>query len=108
MVKLNKKYLKPLKNFYVIGLITFVIWMLFFDAHSWLLHNDLNKDIEALEDEKKYYKNEMKKDKKAIRELSTDQGVEKVARETYYMKKHDEEIYIIEYEDSLPKSKKNE
>ena len=50
----------------------------------------------------------MKKDKKAIRELSTDEGVEKVARETYYMKKHDEEIYIIEYEDSLPKSKKNE
>ena len=82
--------------------------MLFFDAHSWLLHNDLNKDIEALEDEKKYYKNEIKKDKKAIRELSTDEGVEKVARETYYMKKHDEEIYIIEYEDSLPKSKKNE
>lgn len=82
--------------------------MLFFDAHSWLLHNDLNKDIEALEDEKKYYKNEMKKDKKAIRELSTDEGVEKVARETYYMKKHDEEIYIIEYEDSLPKSKKDE
>ena len=57
MVKLNKKYLKPFKNFYVIGLITFVIWMLFFDAHSWLLHNDLNKDTEALEDEKKYYKN---------------------------------------------------
>ena len=82
--------------------------MLFFDAHSWLLHNDLNKDIEALEDEKKYYKNEMKKDKKAIRELSTDEGVEKVARETYYMKKHDEEIYIIEYEDSLLKSKKDE
>lgn len=108
MAKFKKKYLKPFKNFYIIGLVTFAIWMLFFDTHSWLLHNDLNKDIEALEDEKQYYKNEMTKDKKAIKELSTDQGVEKVARETYYMKKPNEEIYIIEYEDSIPKSKKDE
>ena len=108
MAKFNKKYLKPLKNFYVIGLIVFAIWMLFFDAHSWLLHNDLNKDIEALENEKKYYENEMAKDKKAIKELSTDEGVEKIARETYYMKKPNEKIYIIEYEDSIPKSKKDE
>ena len=108
MAKFNKKYLKPLKNFYVILLIVFAIWMLFFDAHSWLLHNDLNKDIEALENEKKYYENEMAKDKKAIKELSTDEGVEKIARETYYMKKPNEKIYIIEYEDSIPKSKKDE
>jgi len=79
-----------------------------FDTHSWLLHNDLNKDMEAFENEKQYYKNEMHKDKKAIKELSTDDGVEKVARETYYMKKPNEEIYIIEYEDSIPKSKKDE
>lgn len=108
MAKFNKKYLKPLKNFYVLGLIAFAIWMLFFDAHSLLLHKDLNKDIDALEDEKQYYINEMKKDEKAIKELSTEEGLEKVARETYYMKKPNEEIYIIEYEDSIPKNKDDE
>ncbi|MBT8245500.1 MAG: septum formation initiator [Winogradskyella sp.] len=108
MAKFNKKYLKPFKNFYVLGLIAFVIWMLFFDTHSWLLHRDLNKDIEALENEKQYYKNEMQKDERAIKELSTEEGIEKVARETYYMKKPNEEIYIIEYEDSIPKTKDDE
>lgn len=108
MAKFNKKYLKPFKNFFVITTIGFVIWMLFFDTHSYLLHGDLNKEIEALESQKEYYRNEMKKDQKAINKLSTDEGVEKVARETYYMKKPNEEIYIIEYEDSIPKNKEDE
>ena len=50
----------------------------------------------------------MAKDNKAIKELSTEEGVERMARETYNMKKPNEEIYIIEYEDSIPKSNKNE
>lgn len=108
MPKFNKKYLKPFKNFYVIGIVAFAVWMLFFDTHSWLLHNELNKDIEALENEKQYYRNEMKKDQKAIKVLSTEEGVEKVARETYYMKKANEDIYIIEYQDSIKKAQKDD
>lgn len=108
MAKFNRKYLKPFKNFYIIGLVIFAIWMIFFDTHSWLLHHDLNKDIDALEDEKTYYRSEMKKDNRSIKTLSTDIGVEKTARETYYMKKPNEEIYIIEYEDSIVKQKEDE
>ena len=108
MAKFKKKYLKPFKNFYLIVLVGFAIWMLFIDTHSLLLHRDLNKDIEDLENEKTYYINEIKKDQKAIKSLSTEEGVEKVARETYYMKKPNEDIYIIEYEDSIPKQKKDE
>lgn len=86
----------------------FAVWMLFFDANSYLIHRELNKEMNALEDEKNYYKNEIEKDKKAIKELSTEEGIEKLAREKYYMKKDNEEIYIIEYEDSLKNEKKNE
>lgn len=82
--------------------------MLFFDANSYLIHRELNRDMDALEAEMEYYKNEIEKDKKAIQELSTDEGIEKLAREKYYMKKENEEIYIIEYEDSLKKQKKDE
>ncbi|WP_053975540.1 FtsB family cell division protein [Mangrovimonas xylaniphaga] len=95
------KYLKPLKNPFVLILLGFAVWMLFFDANSWLIHHELNTDIEELEDEKEYYKKEISKDKKAIKALSTEEGLEKLAREKYYMKKANEEIYIIEYEDSL-------
>ena len=92
------KYLKPFKNIFVLILIVFCVWMLFFDAHNWFLHNELNKEIDKLEDEKEYYKSEIEKDKKSIQELKNDDNLENFAREEYNMKKDDEEIYIIEYE----------
>lgn len=82
--------------------------MIFIDSNSLLIHRELNQDIEDLENEKEYYKNEIEKDKKAIKELSTEEGVERMARETYYMKKDNEDIYIIEYEDSLKVNNKDE
>ncbi|MEO6346866.1 MAG: septum formation initiator family protein [Aquaticitalea sp.] len=105
---MNSKYLRHFKNIYVLILTVFVIWMLFFDANSWLIHRELNNEINALENEKKYYLKEMEKDKKKIKELSTDEGLEKLAREKYYMKKAKEDIYIIEYEDSLKKQQEDE
>lgn len=103
----KNKYLKPFKNWFILILVVFAVWMLFFDTNSWLIHHELNTEIETLENEKKYYKREIEKDNKAIKELSTDEGLEKFAREEYYMKKDDEEIFIIEYEDSL-KTKKDD
>jgi cell division protein FtsB len=82
--------------------------MLFFDSNSWFIHNELNNDIEKLEEEKEYYQNEIKKDNKEIKKLSTEEGLEKFGRETYNMKKEGEEIYLIEYEDSIAKQKKND
>ncbi len=105
--KNNVKYLKPFKNIFVLVLIIFSIWMLFFDSNSWFIHNELNKDIDKLEDEKDYYEGEIEVDQKEIQELSTDEGIEKYGREHYKMKKEDEEIYIIEYEDSLKQKDKN-
>lgn len=97
----KNKYLKPFKNWFILILVVFAVWMLFFDTNSWLIHHELNADIEALENEKEYYKREIEKDNKAIKKLSTEDGLEKFAREEYYMKKENEEIFIIEYEDSL-------
>ena len=105
MANFNSKYIKLFKNIYLIVLIVFVVWMLFFDAHSWLFHHELNTDTEELEYQKEHYKKEMAKDNKAIKELSTEEGLERTARETYYMKKPKEDIYIIEYADSITKQK---
>ena len=65
----------------------FAVWMLFFDSNSWFIHNELNNDIEALENEKAYYRNEIEKDKKEIERLKSEKGVEKYGREKYHMKK---------------------
>ncbi len=98
-----KKYLKYFKNIYLIIFIIFLVWMLFLDANSWLFHNELNTEIDDLQYQKKHYNNEIAKDKKAIKALSTEDGIERIARENYYMKKANEDIYIIEYQDSLAK-----
>ncbi len=103
----KNKYLKPFKNIFILILVVFAVWMLFFDANSWLIHHELNTEVEDLENEKEYYKKEIEKDKKDLKKISTEEGLEKFAREEYYMKRDNEEIYIIEYEDSL-KTKKDE
>ncbi|MFG6686457.1 septum formation initiator family protein [Mariniflexile sp. HNIBRBA6329] len=105
MTFFKHKIFKPFKNIFILILAVFIVWMLFFDANSWLIHHELNTDIDALESEKEYYKKEIEKDNKAIKTLSTEEGLEKFAREEYYMKRDNEEIYIIEYEDSLKTDK---
>lgn len=108
MAKLKRKHFKSAKNIFLVIALGFGFWMLFFDANSYLIHRELNTEIDALEAEKEYYQKEITKDQKAIKELSNDLGVEKLAREKYYMKKSNEDIFIIEYEDSLPKENKND
>lgn len=78
-----------------------MIWMAFFDTNSLIIHSQYNSEIEDLENEKDYYYKEIEKDKKAIEELSQEDDLETFAREQYYMKKDNEDIYIIEYQDSL-------
>ena len=108
MTNSKKQIFKIFKNVFILISVVFAIWMLFFDTNSLLTHVELNRDIDDLEDENEYYKREIGKDKKEIETLSSDKGLEKFAREKYYMKRDKEEIYIIEYEDSIPKQTKDE
>ncbi|MCH1548004.1 MAG: septum formation initiator family protein [Flavobacteriaceae bacterium] len=87
-----------IKNSYIIILTLFAIWMLFFDSNSTLVHIELNEKIEKLENEAKYYKAEIKKDESELSKIQTDSGLEKYAREVLFMKKENEDIYIIEYD----------
>ena len=91
--------LKFLVNRYIVFLVLFTIWMVFFDNYSYLEHRVLDKEIEEIEDNIQYYKTEIKKDSIKIKELKNDDRVEKYAREKYYMKRDNEDIYIIEFED---------
>jgi cell division protein FtsB len=97
---------KFFSNKYVWVLLFFGIWMLFLDNYSYFDHRVLNNEIEELEDNKKYYQEEIQKDKKSIKNLNNPILIEKYAREKYYMKKDSEDIYIIEYEgDSITDNK---
>ena len=97
----KKKWFSLLTNMYVLVLTAFVIWMLFFDTNSLLIHLELKKQINKLEKQQEFLKEEIAKDKKVLEKLSDPEELEKFAREQYYLKKKNEEIYLIEYEDSL-------
>jgi cell division protein DivIC len=97
-------WFKFLSNKYVWVLLFFIVWMLFLDNYSWLNHRELNKQIDELEDNKTYYKDEIKKDNQSIKLLKSPDQIEKYAREKYYMKRDSEDIYIIEYEDQIKDS----
>lgn len=86
-----------LTNKFVLASITFIVWMLFLDVNSYLIHYELNHEVSSLEEDINYYKKEIKQDKKQLEELSSDPDkFEKFAREQYWMKRKGEEIFLIE------------
>ena len=97
-------FLKFLVNRYILILIVFGIWMLFFDNYSYLEHRILDKEINEIEDNINYYRSEIKKDSTSIKHLKNDNRVEKYAREKYFMKRENEDIYIIDFEDNMKDS----
>lgn len=90
-----------MSNSYVLILTIFAIWMLFFDTNSLLIQNELNKQITELEEQREYLKKELAKDSATVKILSSDDAIEKFARERYYYQKKNEEVYLIEFKDSI-------
>ncbi len=97
----KNKWLRIISNKYVLILILFGVWMLFFDANSFLVHKELNDEINELENNKEYFQKEITDDKKFLERLKDEDEMENFARETYYLKKENEEIFIIEHQDSI-------
>jgi cell division protein FtsB len=100
----DKPWFQFLSNKYIWVLLFFLGWMLFLDNYSYFDHRFLDQQIEELEDNKTYYQQEIKKDKENIKLLKNPYQIEKYAREKYYMKKENEDIYIVDFEgDTLEK-----
>lgn len=95
----NINYANLIKNKYVWVLLFFIVWMLFLDNYSYFDSRVLNKQIDELETNKKYYQEEIAKDQENIKLLKNPNQIEKYAREKYFMKKDSEDIYIIEFEE---------
>jgi cell division protein DivIC len=97
----NNKWVRIFSNKYLIITVLFIIWMLFFDTNSYLIHHELNNDIKKLEKNKEEYLEEIMNDKLFIEKMKDSSEIEKFAREQYYLKRKNEEIYLIEHEDSV-------
>ncbi|TXD51267.1 MULTISPECIES: FtsB family cell division protein [unclassified Polaribacter] len=94
----KKSAFKILTNVFVMILIPFIVWMLFFDENSYLIHNKFDQEIEELESTILFYKGKIDQDKETIKKLQDSLELERFAREQYLMKKENEDIYIIEFD----------
>lgn len=90
----QRKNIKIAKYAVVIAL--FAVWVVFLDVHSLKEHIKYRMKIHEMEDEKAYYIDKIKEDSIRLHELNTsDENLEKYAREKYYMKKKGEEIFLV-------------
>lgn len=85
------------KKPYLTLTIGFIIWMLFFDSADLITQYKLTRRVKKLHEEQIYYLQQIEVVTKERQELmSSEELLEKFAREKYLMKKPTEDIYIIE------------
>lgn len=83
-------------NKYLLVIGVFMFYVLFLDENSLMRRMHLTTQERELRKEIKYYKDKIDKDAQKLEELhSSDENLEKFAREQYLMKQPDEEIFII-------------
>lgn len=90
----------------IIGAIgLFLVWIIFLDSNSILMLLDLNSEINQYREELSYYQSEYEKNESYYKKMiQNKEEKEKYARENYFMKKPNEEIFII-VEDTVKSSK---
>ncbi len=99
-MRIWKKILPYLKNKFILTLIVFFVWILFFDRNNLVDRFISAREIRQFERDKEYFKTRITRDSTRLKELKTDSdNLEKFAREQYLMKRTNEDIFIIEFED---------
>lgn len=84
-------------NKYLLATLCFIGWMLFFDKNDVFTQRQRTKELQALEQSRTYYKNEIAAERKFSDELKQDPAaIEKFAREHYKMKRRGEDLFLIE------------
>ncbi len=91
-----RKFPKILKNRYIIVILSFFMYISFFDAHDLISQLRLRWKLHGIQEEMQYLEAASEESKHQINELTTnDASLEKFAREQYRMKRENEEIFVI-------------
>ena len=81
---------------YLITIVIGLFVVCFADSNSFYRRMVLHYEIMELKSEIEYYNNVYKNDQKQLRDLDRDpMNIERIARERYFMKADDEDIYVL-------------
>ena len=96
LIDFYKKHLARLNKYWVVTILFFGLTFLIGDSNLYYRYK-YDEKIKSLENEINRYKKEIEQNKQKITELQTDKaGLEEFAREEYFMKKENEDIFIVE------------
>ncbi len=91
------KIFSILSNKYLIALAVFAVIILFTDHNNLFEQWDRKKELKELQTKKTYYQEEIEKTKRELTDLSNNPAaLEKYAREKFYMKRDNEDLFIVE------------
>lgn len=84
------------RNKYALVLFAFVIWMTFFDNYNFIYRTHIFGELKEARVQKRYYQKQIKEVNADLTDLfSTEASLEKFAREKYFMKRDNEDVFII-------------
>lgn len=90
---LLKRLPAPLRNKYFLVIVAFLFYMIFIDRHDLLTQVQLQSTVNQLEQERDFYQEKIKEAQEERLDMEVNQ--ERFARETYFMQKQDEDVFII-------------
>jgi cell division protein FtsB len=85
-----------IKNKYFIASIAFGAWIVFFDRNDILTQMQRRKELNDLQVTKDNFTAKITRERKELNQLQSNPAIlEKYAREKYYMKRDNEDLFII-------------
>lgn len=96
--------IKIFRNKYIISLTAFIVFMLFIDHNDIFLQLQRRRQLDDLLASKAYYEKQIEQTKKNLNDLQHNSAaLEKYAREKYYLKKDNEDLFVIPVENDQKK-----
>ena len=97
-MKIDKKNIRSflLRNKFPVAIIfLFVLWITFLDENSFYQIYQYKKHINDLKEEKKFYMEKIIEDSIRLQQIKSPEMIEKFARERYFMKADNEDVFVI-------------
>jgi cell division protein DivIC len=96
-LKVFFNHIKPYLNKYLVTVTVFVVFIVFVDENNVIRRVQYEMKIKELRQEIRHYRMQSEQSAKKLEKLhSSNSELERIAREDYFMKKPNEEVFIVE------------
>ena len=96
-MKLINILLSVFASRYLLAITAFAVWIIFFDENNLFVQRQRTKELNELKTKIEYYRTQVDLTKKELKDLQNDPAaLEKYAREKYFMKRDNEEVFVVD------------